>query len=172
MKQILSNRHNIKYPYYITKNGEVWSEYSQKFISTQKDKDGYLKVRIACTDLPSGRWKTSVHRLVLETYQPFIGMENFQVNHIDGNKENNRLDNLEWVTCQQNIAHAMNNHLRAEINGSAKLTKEQVHLICKLLEEGNTNLFLGKIFNVHPDTIGRIRRKKSWTSISAQYKFN
>lgn len=172
MKKIITERHNIKYPYFITEDGKVWSEYSNKFISSREDKDGYLKVRIACTDLPSGRWSISIHRLMLEVYKPFKGMELFQVNHIDGDKKNNRLDNLEWATCKENIQHAIDNNLRSKVNGSAKLTEEQVHLICKLIQQGKTNIELSKIFKLHPDTVGRIRNKKSWQSITTQYNFN
>jgi len=47
-----------------------------------------------------------VHRMVLETFSPCENSDNLQVNHKDGNKENNNLNNLEWVTSQENIIHA------------------------------------------------------------------
>ena len=96
-------------------------------------------------------------------------MELLQVNHIDGNKKNNSLSNLEWVTCQENITHACENDLRAKINGGAKLTPGNVREICKALEQGASNIELGEKYGVHPDTIGRIRRGRSWKEISKDY---
>lgn len=52
-----------------------------------------------------------VHRLVMEAFAPVEGMEKLQVNHIDGNKQNNALSNLEWATRESNMQHAMNNGL-------------------------------------------------------------
>lgn len=47
-----------------------------------------------------------VHRLMLEAFRPITNSNVYQVNHIDGNSSNNRLDNLEWVTQSQNMQHA------------------------------------------------------------------
>ena len=69
------------------------------------DRGGYLQV---------GLWKNGkrkkylVHRLVAETFLPNpSGLK--QVNHIDENKQNNSVDNMEWCTCQYNINHGTRN---------------------------------------------------------------
>ena len=125
MKKLITKcKYNLKFNYYITDDGKVWSERTQKFLSFQYDKNGYVKVQMRSTDNKSHRY--SVHRLVLENFKPVENMENLQVNHIDGNKKNNNLTNLEWTTSEENIRHAIDNNLRATINGASKLTPEQV----------------------------------------------
>ena len=55
-----------------------------------------MKVRLCCLDLGPGKTHTfSVHRLVMENFKPIMNMSNLQVNHIDGDKTNNCLHNLE-----------------------------------------------------------------------------
>lgn len=87
MKRIINCKYELKYPYYVTEDGHIWSEYSQKFIRELPDKNGYLKVRLSSVDLPKGKQHAySVHRLILENFNPVDGMEHLQVNHIDGIK--------------------------------------------------------------------------------------
>lgn len=96
------------------------------------------------TKAPDGRYKHvdtldnknepisfQAHRLVAEVFVNNPDPENkTQVNHIDGNKNNNHPDNLEWVTCQENIQHAHDTGLHGVLEGEdapqAKLTTEQV----------------------------------------------
>lgn len=83
-----------------------------RILKTFKRPNGYLIVTL-CN---RGKQTTkSVHRLVAET---FIEKESNkdQVNHKNGNKEDNRVDNLEWCTCKENINHAWE-------NGLSKVTK-------------------------------------------------
>ena len=125
MIKIVNCKYELKYDYYVTEDGHVWSAYSNKFIRELPDKNGYLKVRLSSTDLPKGKQHAySVHRLVLENFCPCENMNELQVNHIDGDKTNNAVSNLEWVTCIENIQHAVKNNLRAKVNGAAKLTEE------------------------------------------------
>ena len=164
MKKLITRcKYELKFNYYVTDDGRVWSERTQKYLSPQYDKNGYVKVQMRSTDNKSHRY--SVHRLVLENFKPVQGMEKLQVNHKDDNKLNNNLSNLEWTTCEENITHAIQNNLRATINGASKLTPEQVIEIFRRAWNGETNIKLGKEFNVHPDQIGRIKNKKSWKNI-------
>ena len=166
MKKLIPKcKYNLKFNYYITDDGKVWSERTQKFLSFQYDKNGYVKVQMRSTDNKSHRY--SVHRLVLENFKPVENMENLQVNHIDGNKKNNNLTNLEWTTSEENIRHAIDNNLRATINGASKLTPEQVIEIYRRATNGERNIDLGKEFNIHPDQVGRIKNKKAWKEITS-----
>ncbi len=72
-----------------------------------KSKFGYMYVVITINRIEH---KEKVHRLVAKTFIP--NPENkSQVNHIDGNKENNNLNNLEWCTPSENMLHAYANNL-------------------------------------------------------------
>lgn len=166
MKLVSICKYPLKFDYYVTDDGRVWSGKSKKFLSQSEDKNGYMKVSLCSIDLPPKKvHRYSVHRLIMENFCPVEGMEKLQVNHIDGNKKNNCLSNLEWTTCEENIHHAMANGLRAKTNGASKLIPEQVLEIYHRSWDGESNVSLSKEFGVHPDTIGQIRNKKTWKEI-------
>jgi hypothetical protein len=54
----------------------------------------------------------SVHRLVMKAFKPCEEMDELQVNHIDGNKLNNNIDNLEWSTALENMRHSYTSNLQ------------------------------------------------------------
>ena len=77
-------------------------KFREKILSLVKTGKGYLSV-VLCR---CGRHKMyCVHRLVLMTFNPIENMENLDCNHIDENKENNHLSNLEWTTHKENCNH-------------------------------------------------------------------
>lgn len=90
--------------YAISDDGRVWSYRSKKYIKAHDNNLGYLKV---CLYDNGNRQNARIHRLVLETFNPVDGMENLQVNHIDEDKHNNCLSNLEWVTASENTQHSI-----------------------------------------------------------------
>ncbi len=93
MLKITESKYPLKFDYYLTEDGKVYSAKTNKFLSTHLDKDGYEKVRLVSID--NKRHTYSVHRLMLENFKPVYNMNILQVNHIDGNKLNNSIANLE-----------------------------------------------------------------------------
>jgi hypothetical protein len=92
-------------PYYIGANGRLWSALTQKFLAQSVMPLGYCSFRIQ----KAGAAKFStmyVHRLVAAAFLP--NPENKPtVNHKDGDKANNHVDNLEWATKKEQTAHAL-----------------------------------------------------------------
>lgn len=99
---------------------EIWKEYpfdtryqvsnlgrvkGQKgnILKGTKTNAGYKKVGLYTNGKAVFKY---IHRMVMETFNPCDNTANLDVNHIDGNKENNQLNNLEWVTKQENAQHA------------------------------------------------------------------
>ena len=90
--------------YFVTKKGQVFSKRRKDILELKQriSNKGYMRVMTMNND---GTWSLkSVHRLMALTYLP--NPENKpQVNHIDGNKTNNDVSNLEWATQSENLKH-------------------------------------------------------------------
>jgi len=109
----------IKKPktWFATKEGKLYFlQYYGKKLETPIERpfilsnDGYLKIK-----LPRGKCNISVHKLIWEYFNGNIP-KGLQINHKDGNKLNNSLSNLEVVTQQENLKHAMRMGLHCNPN--------------------------------------------------------
>lgn len=94
------------YPnYFISEDGQIWSNITNKYMTPVKHKLGYMYVSLYVN---KKQFKKTVHRLVAETF-----LENLEgkkdIDHLDGNKENNSVSNLEWVDHKENIRRAWKN---------------------------------------------------------------
>lgn len=96
--------------YFVTKYGEVYSLYSMQTLMQYTNTKGYKLVSMQTTD--GRRIQERVHRLVKYAFDYIPGCEDLQIDHIDGDKSNNNLENLEWVSAQENINRREQNIIR------------------------------------------------------------
>ena len=143
--------------YEITRDGKVINKHTGHTLAPQPNGKGYLRVSI-------GKKLMFIHRLVAEKYIP--NPENKpQVNHKDGNKLNNCVDNLEWVTNQENRNHAVDNDLQVigERCSWAKLTEENVKEI--RANPGYENEYWARKFKVSRGTINDVVNYRTWKHV-------
>jgi hypothetical protein len=161
MKREWKNIEDYEKRYAVSNEGYVKSFIRYKLLKPFKNKKGYLCVTLC--EFYNKEYRR-VHRLVAEAFLP-NPKNKPEINHKDGNKENNRVDNLEWVTCSENMKHRRNKlgiNLSGSKNGSAKLTEHEVRII------KYSNLpfrKLSKIFNIHESHVYRIKQGFKWSHI-------
>lgn len=151
--------------YFISDDGKVFSDKykTRRELSQRKNSRGYMYVNLC----KNGKYKSvTVHRLVANAF-----LENrcgtLEVNHKDGNKENNDISNLEWVTKSQNIKHAFRNGLNHprihEYHHASKLTEKDVCEIREKYSKGEKIVNISKLFpNVSYSTIKNVCSKRCW----------
>ena len=158
--------------YEIEEDGRIYSHNIHTYMKTRKDKDGYLRISLRRPDGYIKTWRIAT--LVLYAFKgpPPKDMHHPTVNHIDGDKMNNHINNLEWLEATINTSIRKNKG-DGIANSQSKLNEEEVKSICELLI--NTDLTLteiGKQFNVGPSTISAIKTKKTYKSITSNYDFS
>lgn len=122
-------------------------------IGPKLNKKGYCRVTL-------NQKQFQVHRIIAETFIP--NPQNLpQVNHINGIKTDNRIENLEWVSNQENRDHAVNNNLiaRREAGFFTKIAPEDVINIKELYSKGYLQKDIAKVFNTCQQHISSILRK-------------
>lgn len=82
--------------YFINDDGELFTDFGKTRLKDCLDRKGYVKNGLKRIN---GEYKGCFrHRLVLQAFDPIEDFSEKQVNHIDGNKRNNHVENLEWCT--------------------------------------------------------------------------
>jgi len=129
--------------------------------------NGYHVVSAKLGDI---RPKVFVHRLVALAFVPGF-VDGLTVNHINGNKLDNRPENLEWVTPSENTKHQWATglvDLRGENAPGHKLSQQQVIHIRRALRAGVSANSLAIIAGVHASTIYLIEKGKRWASLAEE----
>lgn len=114
--------------YHVTCDGRLFGERNMTYIEPQVDHDGYFVVGLYEDDT-NKHHRIKIHRLVALSFIPNPEHKP-QVNHINGKKWDNCVENLEWVTELENINHATSSGLRPGTS------VETIEAICRLLEQG------------------------------------
>lgn len=154
------------YPNYaVTEDGKVWSFKTKRFIKLSVNRGGYYCVGLS---KPGQRpLNHRVHRLIAFAYLGDQPIDKKDVNHIDGNKLNNNVSNLEWSNKSLNGTHAYKMGLNkaspqlGEKHGGSKLTNEDV-LNIRLLSKNTSNREIGRLYNLNPSYVWRIVTYRNW----------
>lgn len=175
--------------YCITSDGKLYSLRVNSFMRGWVI-HGYRKYSITFDD--GSHREYLAHRLVAEAFiENDCPESKTMVNHIDGDKLNNLKDNLEWVTPSENNYHAYETDLSTgkkphsenvpTLKGSynegssfKSLTEEDVHMICKLLQEGYRDVDISRMTNFPRRSINYLRHKDKqfFHDITSQYSFS
>lgn len=138
-------------------------------LKATKGSRGYYRIKLYNGN---GFKDTSIHKEVALAFIPNPENKPY-INHINGVKTDNRVENLEWCTHSENVKHAYAGGLKkqssycGEGNSSAKLIVEQVIAIREEYKQGNTSYNeLARKYGVKPNTIGYIITKKTWKYVA------
>lgn len=155
--RVRSKERFIRFTHAVTKQ-EHFRRSECKYLKVNYNKHGY---RVVCLYLNKKMYNKTIHRLVAETFIDKIDGKNV-VNHKDGNKHNNTVDNLEWVTDEYNHAHATITGLKRT---KEKLNETCVYAIKNLIKSNLSHSKIASIFGVSASLITQIATGKLWLEV-------
>lgn len=146
--------------YLIYDDGRVYSFISNRFLTVAKTARGYYQVTVFGKN-------HYMHRLLATYFIPNPDNKPY-VNHIDGNKSNNSISNLEWCTANENMTHARDTGLlnprRGKDKPESRLTEDQIREIRSLYPQYSQGK-LAKMFGVVQPQIWSIVNRKQWKHV-------
>lgn len=165
----VSNLGNVKSLFFHSTN-------TPRLLKSSPTNCGYYKVQLHLNGKPKTKY---VHRLVAETFLPRIQGKD-QVNHKDGDKSNNALQNLEWVSASENQLHSVRNNLRksspmlgrfGSLNPRSKPIS-QYALDGTFIRRWNSVSDAGRYYNFRPNCISECANGITHTSYGYIWKYD
>lgn len=167
---------DIKPQYYISNYGRFYSTYSDRLLkptvaASQRRTGGYYVNTVQTTHGPETVLNHRVEMMEFN-YQP--GCEELTVDHVNVQKRDDYIDNLEWVTREENSKRAAKNglFLTGEDAPWTTLKDEQVHQICRLRLEGLSYNSIAKTVGCKINRVFDVLHGITRTNISSQYNIN
>lgn len=151
--------------YKVSSLGNIINARTNKLIKPFETDDGYLRVGLSKLGIKKN---FLVHRLVATAFM-FID-RHMEVDHLDFNRKNNSLTNLEWVSGKENICRSINSgrhfvpYNKGNKHGMAKLSDADVLKIRELCIT-LTQRDISNMYSISQATISLIKNKKSWSHI-------
>ena len=150
--------------YQINSDGQILSLNTNKVLKPHSDKDGYLLINLYKHKVSKS---FKVHRLVADH---FIDTEKKEtVNHKDGNKKNNKVDNLEWASRSENNKHAFDNGLKTQkadyLKKTVMITKGEISMFFESVKDCSVYL------NCDNSFVAKVARGKQKTCKGYEIKY-
>ena len=139
--------------FYVSQYGHFLNKFGQELIG-HIDRSGYREV---CISANGTQKSVLLHRLLLKTFYPIANMKDYDVNHIDGNKLNNCLSNLEWCTRSENVLHSYKIGLQDNVAGVKVYSQKEKDFIKTHLYDSPSELAI--LMNRNEDTIRHYQYK-------------
>ena len=165
--------YNEKSVYEVSSHGRVRNTKTDKILKPRKHSSGYLNVNLHHNGNIRNYY---IHRLVLLAFNPIYSDDILQVNHIDGDKKNNYLSNLEWCDNSYNQKHAyqigLKRHIYGDMRPRANFTNDKILSMCRLMAAGYSNSYITELFNItDKELLSDIRCKRRWTQVTKDFDF-
>ena len=153
----------LPYTYKVSNHGKVYSLFKEKkygngLMEPSKNQHGYRQVNLR--NIHGRNTCVKISRLVMLHFNFRPDCYLLEVDHIDCNKENNCIWNLEWVTPQENTRRAINNNLRnisCTTNDGVLLSNDEAYNLYNEAVSGNSNIkVLAEKYNVSEDYINKL----------------